>query len=520
MRERSLYNCIKSEQISDRIDSEYYTKDLLANEQKLARFSEVRLCDLVDKSKPNNIADLTSNGSFEFLRGIEFNEKNGISFIRTQNLMDGYVDDGDVIYVNQECRSMVAKSLCETGDLIVCRKGKVGAASALPEKMNGAAISENVTRFSLQADDDADFFAAFLNSNQGRKRFFREATGVIQKWINNEKLREIKIIRLKANAEKYIGDKVRQAERLRAWAKVLDGKLTELESLIPLHRPATDERKHAIAALNYLTDNRLDAKFYERKHLALESQFNDQFRRLGAITTGFKYGASVEADYVAEEDGISFIRGNAVSKNNINTGDIVFLHKRLTNEISGSRIKTGEVLITRSGTVGVACDVFDEVNGSAYGSFIIKCQPRAELVLPTYLAWFLNSWVGQHQFRRWENGAVQLNINIEELSSIMVWIAPSDTQTQIVELIDAKRRSDKLSRNLTIAAKYLVEALIEGQLDQSQLIAAEQALQSENDQLDRGILNRLKTDSFDGQRQALFSDLDELCLLLAQAEEA
>ena len=70
---------------------------------------------------------------------------------------------------------------------------------------------------------------------------------------------------------------------------------------------------------------------------------------------------------------------------------------------------------------------------------------------------------------------------------------------------------------LTNAAKFLVEALIEGQLTEAELIAAEQALQAGNDQPDRQILNRLKTDGVDGQGQALFSDLDQLYSLLEQA---
>ncbi len=74
-----------------------------------------------------------------------------------------------------------------------------------------------------------------------------------------------------------------------------------------------------------------------------------------------------------------------------------------------------------------------------------------------------------------------------------------------------------LPQRLTNAAKLLVEALIEGQLTEAELIVAEQALQVGNDQLDRCIFNRLKIDGVDGQGAALFGDLDELYRLLAQA---
>ena len=75
----------------------------------------------------------------------------------------------------------------------------------------------------------------------------------------------------------------------------------------------------------------------------------------------------------------------------------------------------------------------------------------------------------------------------------------------------------EVATQLTHTAKLLVEALIEGQLTETELIVAEHALQAGNDQLDRRILNRLKTDGVDGQGPALFGDLDELYHLLTQA---
>ncbi|XVN13464.1 hypothetical protein QZH46_18855 [Pseudomonas corrugata] len=76
----------------------------------------------------------------------------------------------------------------------------------------------------------------------------------------------------------------------------------------------------------------------------------------------------------------------------------------------------------------------------------------------------------------------------------------------------------EVATQLTNAAKFLVEALIEGQLTEAELITAEKALQAGTDRLDRYILSRLNTDGIDGQGPALFSDLDELYRLLAQAE--
>ncbi len=468
----------------------------------------------------NAISDLTSNGSFEFLRGIQFNDSNGIPYIRTQNLMEGYIDSTDVIYVDLKCKEMVAKSICETGDLVVCRKGKVGAASAVSVEMNGAAISENVTRFRLQGIYDGDFLAAFLNSNHGRMRFLREATGVIQKWINNEKLRQIKVIRIEPQAEKYIGDKVRQAEQLRAWARRLEVKLAFFENQFPTSKPVIGEAKHSKATLEFLTENRLDARYYSKKHLDLYAQFNNEFESFGSICSGFKYGASIAANYVNSE-GLPFIRGNALSPNRINQDDIVYLSKSLKDELKTAFVEEGDILITRSGTVGVTTYVAAEHAKYWYGSFIIKCKLATKSYLPAYVSWYLNSWVGQQQFRRLENGAVQLNINTEELSSIAIWKAPQEFQTEIDKLLIEQISAVNLSKSLTSAAKTLVEALIEGQLTEQQLIQAQQALDDGDNSLDQAILSKLSNEGYaiDGATP-LFSDIDELYRLLESAAEA
>lgn len=509
MTERSLFNRIKSDQLADRIDPEYYTKDLLANEALLERFRESKLCDLVDKLKPNNIADLTSNGSFEFLRGIEFNEVDGIPFIRTQNLMDGYVDDSEVIYVNQECRSMVAKSLCETGDLIVCRKGKVGAASALPEKMNGAAISENVTRFSLQAEDDGDFIAAFLNSNQGRKRFLREATGVIQKWINNEKLREIRVIRLDARAEKYIGDKIRQAERLRAWAKALEVKFEfGLKKLAPeaFENRGTGKKysRASVADISYtLNPGAFDEERLRVQHYLI-GLGGKRFSKLADISGPTASSYSPDATYIGL-DAISSttcqLTPSTVEK----------------SEISGTCRLLGEgPVIAKLRPYLNKVSYIPKCFTGAVGSTELLCiTPRGH-----YSGWYLygvlKSELTLKQLRPLATGATHPRIDQYDVSDLVVPV--SDDQEILGRSLEMAQSAYFLASELTTAAKFLVEALIEGQLTEAEMIAAEQALQAGNDQFDRRILNRLKANGVDGKGPALFGELDELYNLLTQAE--
>jgi len=74
---------------------------------------------------------------------------------------------------------------------------------------------------------------------------------------------------------------------------------------------------------------------------------------------------------------------------------------------------------------------------------------------------------------------------------------------------------------LVQTSKKLVEALIEGQLTEQQLIQAQQALDDGDNSLDQAILSKLSNEGYAIEGATpLFSDLDELYRLLESAAQA
>lgn len=568
----SLFNRIRPDQIADRLDGEYYAKELLENETKLNHFNQVTLENCVTNIR-NAISDLTSNGSFEFLRGIQFNNANGIPYVRTQNLMDGYIDFSDGIYVDLKCKDMVAKSLCETGDLIVCRKGKVGAASAISADMHGAAISENVTRFRLDNSYDADFLATFLNSNHGRMRFLREATGVIQKWINNEKLRQIRVIRIDSSAEKYIGDKVRQAEQLRVWAKrlyripafidafiqgALPLSLTDLLfSLIKKSNNDAIKELTKFLALNieyaqmkqnfqdFIEKNKMGSVDIEREffHIntvstsAIEDFLSAQTYR-PAITDAFDKITSKKFSTL-QSISLEPIRQGATPKfsaigkkciKSKQTRDL-FLDETGYEIVDPNdeqnkrivRLKRNDILVTRqgAGTVGRASIFLDDEETYITDSlFLVRIDPAK--ANPAFVAGFLRSYTGQRLIEKGVYGSTgQLNLSSTALRNIPILDVPLEFQNFLGETLCTADTLFKLSTRLTQSAKTLVEALIEGQLTERQLIQAQQALEDGDNSLDQAILSKLSAEGYAIEGATpLFSDVDELYSLLEEAAQA
>jgi type I restriction enzyme S subunit len=78
----------------------------------------------------------------------------------------------------------------------------------------------------------------------------------------------------------------------------------------------------------------------------------------------------------------------------------------------------------------------------------------------------------------------------------------------------------EIATALNTAAKYLVEALIDGRIDEATIIAASEEIEMDGRSADRAILARLKVDGLDTAGQPLFADLEEMYRLASSANQA
>jgi len=88
-------------------------------------------------------------------------------------------------------------------------------------------------------------------------------------------------------------------------------------------------------------------------------------------------------------------------------------------------------------------------------------------IVPEYVAAFLNSPLGQIQFRREENGAVQMNINNTELARLQVPLFDEKHRESVAAMV--REMNDYLDRaeRLVNEAVHDTEKLIEGTLNES-----------------------------------------------------
>ena len=396
----------------------------------------------------------------------------GVPYLRIPDIEDDFfLSDSNIAFIDKEYHLKNIRNEVKAGDVLFRIKGQLGQALVVPQKLSNSHTGSSFLRFTPKSINPY-FLVCYLNSSFGRNQINRKQSNSIIQYLNIDDITSIRVPIPSPEIQKYIGDKVRKAEELREEAKRLKKEAeTFLYEMIQL-KPLNDFDKDMFSFVNsnYIDSERLDSEYYKTKYITLEKLLKSKkVTSFKDIIIESKYGASVPADYTMV--GIPFIRGNNLTDNEINIDDIVYLNKKLKDEVKDHHVNTGDILITRSGTVGISVVVDEKCDGFSFGSFMIKLRIDMRIWNPYYIAAFLNSFWGKWQIERLQNGAVQQNINLQEIGRIIIPIISKENQDKIEELIKNYINKKRQSKQLIQEAKQDVEDLIEGNFDMTKVKA-------------------------------------------------
>ncbi|WP_194299173.1 restriction endonuclease subunit S [Acetobacter sicerae] len=100
--------------------------------------------------------------------------------------------------------------------------------------------------------------------------------------------------------------------------------------------------------------------------------------------------------YVSASEGIKAFRSANVKEGQVNNSDWVYFSHKGHNENKKSELKTGDVLVVRTGYPGTACVVTPQYAGCNAIDIVIA-RPDIQKIIPTYLCLFTNSEYGKSQ---------------------------------------------------------------------------------------------------------------------------
>lgn len=211
--------------------------------------------------------------------------------------------------------------------------------------------------------------------------------------------------------------------------------------------------------LKQTAELRMDASFYNPRVAEALSALRHSgltLKPLSEVTKRIFIPNRFKRVYVKEKHGLPFLQGSHVV--HFQPADLKYVSKAAHKDIDLWIIKTGWILVTRSGTVGRVSLTSPMWNGWAASEHILRIVPDPSSGCPAgYIYAFLSSEVGQAQLTSQIYGAVVDEITEDQARSVLIPIPTTPEQKKQVEDID--RAAMESMRSKDIAVKLAQQAV-------------------------------------------------------------
>ncbi|HFV6068372.1 TPA: restriction endonuclease subunit S [Escherichia coli] len=491
----------------ERLDPNFYQPSLVENDKLIKSKGWVELQSLYEASGIGNTSAVERYYS---------EAADSIPYISGKVIKSFNIDLDECQRISLDShKNELTKSALKPTDVLVIRKGDMGNACVVPSEVNEANCSSEVIYLKMKASSDPYYLVSYLNCDQGQKAFKRLGRGTIILGVSLLDVPRLPIPKVSEFVQKYIGDKVRQAEQLRAWAKLLrtsvDAHLNSLN--LPINEPP--------ALLNRVSaqtmEDRLDPRPYRTHYLCLVREIEKLPHDSISTLVELASGCPVSSNDFLENSGIPLVRIR-----NIGFDDFIGLDTGVSQDVyqdaTKYQAKDKMIVVGMDGIFRSQFFISDELP-MLVNQRVAMLSPqniRGEL-----LTHWLNRPEGQMQLNQWAVKTTVEHTSLSDIGRVLIPRLDKSLENKLADYLLNARLAYRYAKFLTQVAKTLVEALIEGQLTEQQLIQAQQALEDGDNSFDQAILSKLSAEGYAIEGATpLFSDVDELYSLLEEAAQA
>ncbi|AKC62820.1 restriction endonuclease subunit S [Clostridium sporogenes] len=456
------------------ISSEYYNPVFLDIEKKF-------LDRKFDIYKFNEIADINRVAGFEVEKYLEIVDK-GIPYLRVKNICECFIDFNDLYYIPQYVHKQFKKSQFKKNDIAMTITGRVGTAAIINDESTEYNASQDVVKISIKRDDiDTYYMTIYLNTkiNHSLLNRFNSGGSRQRTLINN--VREIKIPIPPPQIQKYIGDKVRKAQKLRCEAKKLDEiceqkikkvfLVSENQNLYNNNAGNKSLEYDDYPIKIFISGNeikdRLDSKAYHPEYYRTLKELKDKQLKCMKLIDMLDHYSTGKSSPEYDMEGIPILMTKNIKNNYIDWNC-----KKISNENLNKQdiVSKEEVLITTYGGPSIGkVDILFEDKLVSFDYTILKLKFN-ENFNPYFMTLLLRSKFIQNQMRYMIKGTTGITFVIpKEILNILIPVVNKAEQDDIGNIYKEALSKIKISKQLIQEAKQDVEDLIEGNFDMSKL---------------------------------------------------
>lgn len=173
------------------------------------------------------------------------------------------------------------------------------------------------------------------------------------------------------------------------------------------------------------------------------------------------------------ETGILFIRSQNVYPDGLQTHNAYYITDEIDDSMKSTRVFMNDVLLNiTGGSIGRSC-VYKFPQHANVNQHVCIIRPNPELLLPEYLACFLNSPLGQNMITKLQNEGNRQSLTYPQIGSFEMPLPTTKEQNQLLNSVRSmnepiKKANEKLNDEITLLHEYrtrLISDVVTGKLD-------------------------------------------------------
>lgn len=414
-----------------RLNAEYYEED-----------STIRISNNIEFFPLAEIASVVFPGIFK--RYLVEDIKYGIKFLTTSDMMILEPESDKIL--SKDLTSNLSIYRVQEHTLLVSRSGSIGNTIYVDDRLKDFAITEDALRVKPFNEKYIGLLYFYFISAYGNGTITGKKSGAVIDHIYEDDLLKLPIPRFDEDLLNHffatylkVKSKREEADKIIKQARSLVLQYNNLPPLTLIKPKTLDEDGKVeirMTGLDEFTkDYRLDAHFYNPMAKIIVENINTHSTNsdnLFNIADCSFRGSRSTRNYVDLENGIAFLSG----KNIIQIRpEFKYISKSETANISDMLLTEGQILISRSGTLGRTILIYKNYEHSAASEHLIRVKPDPKIVDSGYLYAFLSSDYGYHQLLRYKHGAVIDEITEDQISQSLIPLPSKKQQKEIGDLV-------------------------------------------------------------------------------------
>lgn len=382
-----------------------------------------------------------------------------IPFLTGASIMQAELNNTKL--VSKKYSPAIDEMTIKEGWVMITRSGTVGQTAWSNKLHAGKYGSEDIIRVVPSDSTKGGVLYAYLASKYGHSLLTQGSFGAVIKHIEPDFVGNLPIPNFPDSFQKEVDDLIQQSAKLREQASAkLDEAKNIFENVIGVSNTDYGAYKNEGIAIQSIAGKfkRMDSQYQIGHKSIVKEKRNLTTTKINDVAKDIFTGNRGKRNYV-ENDGIYFLSSSEMMLANPKR----FCKKisRRTPNLNDLLVKKGNILISRSGSVGNTILVSDDLNGCAVSEHAMRLVIDEEKIAPEYVFAYFCTKQGKDSLAILPYGSVIVTLGEEFLGDVDLPLLPIETQDRITALVKEYSKMTDLAIEKENKAITMVEEEIE-----------------------------------------------------------